>query len=250
MPDEIEVYASLESPLYGGLLQVLETVSRAIEADAAAGRVYQCAELSMDTCVLLSRLGVDPRKEAALSDWPNQPGNLFDRLAKDRQPNGVSRPRDLFSEQDFADAGLFRPIETVHPITDCLCQCMELQGKSWALLCYLRAAPHLPFAEDQIALLRRLHPTVERTIRQSLRRQLHPNGSPETIQGLPLPRRLARLSKTERQILGYLRTAMTEKQIADELSRSHHTIHVHVKNIYRKFGISSRRELMEIFMER
>ncbi len=251
MSDEIEVYASLESPLYGGLLQVLETVCRAIEADAAAARVYGCPELSLDTCVQNGRLGIDPRQEAVLADWPHQNGNLFHRLAENRPPYGVIRPRDLFDEQSYADANLFQPLEAVRPITDCLCQCLDLQGDSWALLCYLRSAPHLPFVEDQIALLRRLHPTIQRLIRASLRHQLNnTNNSTEPGQGLTLPRRLSRLSKTERQILGYLRTSMTEKQIADELVRSHHTIHVHVKNIYRKFGISSRRQLMEIFMER
>lgn len=58
---------------------------------------------------------------------------------------------------------------------------------------------------------------------------------------------LAKLSRTERHVLDHLRDHHTEKQIGERMNRSPHTIHVHVKNIYRKFAVCSRRELMQLF---
>jgi len=54
------------------------------------------------------------------------------------------------------------------------------------------------------------------------------------------------LSPTEQRVYTLLLRRMTEQQVADELERSPNTIHVHVRNIYRKMGIRSRRELFDI----
>jgi DNA-binding NarL/FixJ family response regulator len=44
--------------------------------------------------------------------------------------------------------------------------------------------------------------------------------------------------------------AYCEKQIAAELGISQHTVHVYVKQLYRKFGVSSRPELFIATMNR
>lgn len=54
------------------------------------------------------------------------------------------------------------------------------------------------------------------------------------------------MSPTEQRVCTLLLRRMTEQQVADELERSPNTIHVHVRNIYRKMGIRSRRELFDI----
>ena len=51
------------------------------------------------------------------------------------------------------------------------------------------------------------------------------------------------LSPTEKKVGALLLQRMTEQRIAEHLERSPNTIHVHVRNIYRKLGIRSRREL-------
>lgn len=61
------------------------------------------------------------------------------------------------------------------------------------------------------------------------------------------PQFAAQLSQTEQQILHMLIEGMTEKEIAQKLGRSGHTTHVHVRNIYRKASVSSRRELKAYF---
>ena len=58
------------------------------------------------------------------------------------------------------------------------------------------------------------------------------------------------LSDKERAVLKGLLTGKTEKDIAAGLNNSPHTIHIHVKSIYRKFGISSRSSLISLWLNK
>lgn len=53
------------------------------------------------------------------------------------------------------------------------------------------------------------------------------------------------LSPTEQKVLGFLMQGLTEREIAREMGRSHNTIHVHVRSIYRKHLVHSRAELLD-----
>jgi DNA-binding NarL/FixJ family response regulator len=53
-----------------------------------------------------------------------------------------------------------------------------------------------------------------------------------------------------KQTLEYLLTGDSEKQIARKLALSQHTVHVYVKNLYRKFQVSSRGELLAKWVKR
>lgn len=54
------------------------------------------------------------------------------------------------------------------------------------------------------------------------------------------------LSVTEKAVLKLLMRGMTERAAAEELGRSPNTVHVHVRNIYRKLGVSSRKMLFKL----
>jgi DNA-binding CsgD family transcriptional regulator len=58
------------------------------------------------------------------------------------------------------------------------------------------------------------------------------------------PSALARLSPRQRDVLDGLRRGLAEKQIADELALSQHTVHDYVKALYRRLGVASRGELL------
>ena len=58
------------------------------------------------------------------------------------------------------------------------------------------------------------------------------------------------LTETERAVLQRLLSGETEKQAAKGLDQSPNTTHVHVKSIYRKFGISNRASLMALWLNR
>jgi len=52
------------------------------------------------------------------------------------------------------------------------------------------------------------------------------------------------LSLRKRQVLTQLLTGKSEKQIAAELNISKHTVHIHVKSLYRTYDVNSRAELI------
>jgi DNA-binding CsgD family transcriptional regulator len=56
------------------------------------------------------------------------------------------------------------------------------------------------------------------------------------------------LTPRQQQTLRYLLSGDSEKQIANKLARSPHTVHTHVKGIYRNLGVSSRGELLSLFV--
>lgn len=53
------------------------------------------------------------------------------------------------------------------------------------------------------------------------------------------------LSPAEKRICALLLQRLTEKRIAEHIERSPNTVHVHVRNIYRKLGIRSRKQLLD-----
>lgn len=59
-----------------------------------------------------------------------------------------------------------------------------------------------------------------------------------------------RLSPRARQILTFLLNGETEKQIADKLQISPHTVHTYVKRLHKTLGVRSRNELLARFVTR
>ena len=64
---------------------------------------------------------------------------------------------------------------------------------------------------------------------------------------LPLP--VEGLSPRMHQTLQRLLAGDSEKQIALRLDRSRHTVHVYVKQLYKRFGVCSRGELLARFVD-
>ena len=68
------------------------------------------------------------------------------------------------------------------------------------------------------------------------------------IQSAPERAPSPRLSRRERQVLVALLGGASEKQGADAISVSRHTVHVYVKALYRHFEVASRGELLARFI--
>ncbi len=64
--------------------------------------------------------------------------------------------------------------------------------------------------------------------------------------GHPLPANA--LSPREQETLTHLLAGASEKEVAARIGRSRHTVHSYVKKIYRQFGVTSRAELLSIFV--
>ena len=64
----------------------------------------------------------------------------------------------------------------------------------------------------------------------------------------PPPMPSAGLTPRQSDVLSFLHGGDSEKQIAARLGLSAHTVHVHVKSIYRHFQVNSRGELMSLWL--
>ncbi len=58
------------------------------------------------------------------------------------------------------------------------------------------------------------------------------------------------LSERQRDVLRLLLRGLSEKEAANELGVSGHTVHTHVKRLYAEFDVSSRGELLALFVDR
>jgi DNA-binding NarL/FixJ family response regulator len=61
---------------------------------------------------------------------------------------------------------------------------------------------------------------------------------------------LEQLRPRLRQVMDELLLGASEKQVAQRLQISPHTAHGYVKELYRRFGVCSRAELMARFVDR
>jgi DNA-binding CsgD family transcriptional regulator len=59
---------------------------------------------------------------------------------------------------------------------------------------------------------------------------------------------LGQLSDAQRRVLDLLLRGRSEKAVAAKLKLSRHTVHNHVKEIYRRFDVGSRAELLALFV--
>ena len=55
---------------------------------------------------------------------------------------------------------------------------------------------------------------------------------------------LEKLSRRELEVFAHLLTDKTQAQIAEKLFITHSSVHFHCKNIYRKLGIKSRKQIL------
>jgi pimeloyl-ACP methyl ester carboxylesterase/DNA-binding CsgD family transcriptional regulator len=94
-----------------------------------------------------------------------------------------------------------------------------------AALIPLRGSAHLPWAGDA------------QSVARALRSFLEPDAGAEQAEGEPAA---VLLSRREREVLALVAHGLSEREIAEQLVLSQHTVHRHVANIRRKLGRSSR----------
>jgi DNA-binding CsgD family transcriptional regulator len=58
------------------------------------------------------------------------------------------------------------------------------------------------------------------------------------------------LTATEEQVAEFVSQGLTNRQVANRLYMSHHTVDSHLRHIYWKLGINSRIHLTRLFIER
>lgn len=258
MIDEVRVQTQLESELLPMLVYATELMGRAAEADLTAGCVFGGPPHAPACHVSAARLGLCHEDEFSLDRWPEDEGGLFEYLREQGDRDRVFRPRQVMDELSYGRRRFYRRIEAFAAVSDAICLTASLPDHpgAWAAFAILRCDDSPPFSDSLLATLERLRPAVARLLKRGLVRQAQPRGfelKHEAGQIITTPvstgELLAKLSRTEMHVLNHLRQDMTERRIASEIGRSPHTVHVHVKNIYRKLGVTSRKDLLQLFSD-
>jgi DNA-binding CsgD family transcriptional regulator len=186
-----------------------------------------------------------------LQQWALNPDSMLDRYCCQYMGRGAVSLPMTESGQDVPES--FLQLRSIVPITDGYFFVFSVMPKIQCMFVFLQFGPRPAFTDRQIALIDRFIPTITQTIRQGhLFRMGRIQGAsqlsqqPSQLDSKLVGDLMTRLSKTEHQILGHLRTRATEQEVAKTMDRSPHTIHVHVKSIYCKFMVSSRKQLLEL----
>jgi DNA-binding CsgD family transcriptional regulator len=156
---------------------------------------------------------------------------LLERLAEEAHAPLVARCRsEVMSESEWLTSPLFNDHRRPIGLGDALYSARKSRDAG---------------AHDVILLLRVLNDRSFSIADRLLVELFHQSFDPEWTAP-----RTPRLSRRERMTLERLLRGQAEKQIAGELGLSYHTIHMHVRSIYRKFGVTTRAELMALGLQR
>ena len=61
---------------------------------------------------------------------------------------------------------------------------------------------------------------------------------------------LSPLTEREREVLAHILEGSSNKEISEKLSISENTVKTHIRNIYSKYGVSKRAELISSFIQK
>ncbi|HAI10597.1 MAG TPA: hypothetical protein DCM28_02760 [Phycisphaerales bacterium] len=254
--DDVTIFAQLNSWQFTGLYHVLGVISPVMRAQVSAARCFD--ELTQpNPCVVDARqLELPSGAHVALQDWPLQDESVFGLVQRKQLTDHVFRPREIMDEMTFARQRLYHPIEPFTKVVDSICITVTQGTGLWTIFTFLRCGHEPYFTDEHFQAAERYQPAIRNALmhnNQAPTRQAEnaANKTPTNFYSptmqVPPSDLLAKLTRTERRVLEMLRSNATEKKIADSMHRSPHTIHVHVKNIYRKLGIGSRKQLQDLF---
>ena len=259
MHQEVATSQRLDSPIYGSLVHVTEVISLTLKADIAAGKIFGLSKSTLNSYVSCSKLNSSENVFNDLQSWPHDENSLFDIFRNNQIKHGIHHLSDLVEllRNTNNRNKLFDRINKYSQVRDAICISLHLSNATSAKIVLIRCNHSQPFAKEDLQILDRLKISITRSLQVGLDlyiNTLSPN-KPELTNNTTSKQKhdstshLSRLSNTERIVFKYLRTHHTEREIASLMSRSRHTIHVYVKNIYNKLNISSRRDLQQTYQD-
>jgi|SRR5499427_1826416 len=197
-----------------------QLLSEALRSDHGM-QVVASASSSQDLLSAVTRVPIDVAVISySLDDQPGRGTEILREMRTLRpQIKGVllldtSKPRDVLDCFRAGAKGIFSKQERLESLCKCI-RCVH-EGQIWA------RSVELEHALEALAK----SPLVRATNQQ----------------GLEL------LSERERQVVQYLAAGMTNREIADSLGLSRHTIKNYLFRIFDKLGVSSRTELLYLTM--
>lgn len=238
-------------PTCSTLFQTALVAGYAIEADAIGVKLTGSTGHQALACVY--SLGSPGTSEPlhhlqpwALDDqsplaWHTEPSDAITRLV----PTTVEGRATFMSR--------CKPLESIGGVSDAIGLRFTANDQATCTVVYLRHNGHPPFSGNNIWMLKHLKPAITKNVARAHTQWLkHQAWDPKARLGpISEPTHsteelLKRLSKTERLVLERLRLWETEREVALAVGRSPHTVHVHVKSIYRKLMVTNRRQLLAL----
>ncbi len=250
MLDLIRVKRELESPVYGAVSHVASVLSRVLQARRA---VVACRGVDggRGTVYVSANGEVSPDLYTRLYQWPEQCESRFwsQALLTVQHHARVMDPGDPSDASPCEEVA--RVLEMPRVCHDRRCLTMSLVGVPGFRALFVRSADQPPFSEQDTDRVLSYADQCAMIVQDGYHRG-NGNGHDQSVQspgsyGVPTMAQItSRLSKTESKVLRQLHDRLTERQIAEALGRSPNTVHVHVKSIYRKLRISSRKQLLAL----
>lgn len=238
MNDRSGLQAKLDSTMFGALAHITESFMDSVQAHVSICRLLDPIDGPNHTYVSTPCPAVTHTQRRALLDWPQAEDSPFAYYQHHppQQTVWLLTPRDSFASQNF-DL-FFRRFDELCGVTTAMCLMMSVHEQTRCLLVLMRCGEHEPFTDQHVDMIQRTMPVASRVLQRAY--------LTEAAGSSPMADLLKRLSPTEQKVLGLLCKRETERQIAQTVGRSPHTIHVHVKSIYRKLMVTSRRQLLEV----
>ncbi|WP_236254396.1 helix-turn-helix transcriptional regulator [Mucisphaera calidilacus] len=227
----------LDSTQHAVIVQVLEMVRQ--QLGAHWGYAHTTLPGLPAEGTVATGLSPEIARTLNLSQWHTDEGSLIRYcMGEAEHHDQVIRPLALRGISPMVQAALFRRFTRHRQLGDVLAAVISLSGHHAITVVFARWAGANSFVESDERVMEGLIRRLPARLTQARAASAAPPRVLTKVNG----RRA--LTNTESVVLDYLRQSLTEVQIANELSRSPHTVHVHVKSIYLKYGVSSRKELL------
>jgi DNA-binding CsgD family transcriptional regulator len=156
--------------------------------------------------------------------------HLIEIVPRERRVETCCR-RQVLGDETWYNSALYTDFYRPARLDD------ELQSFGWVApskvidgVSFIRSSNHGPFGDRQRKLLRLFHAEICRLLGTKLADLFGPT--------------VTELAPRLRQVLIFLLEGDSEKQVAQRLAISRHTVHEHVKRLHRHFGAASRGELL------
>jgi DNA-binding CsgD family transcriptional regulator len=152
--------------------------------------------------------------------------------ARIRSTATVSR-QQLVTDQAWYRSPNVNELRRRGRLDDCIYSHLRLEERGRAIgIAFHRPWGDPPFAERERAIVDVFH-----------------RSQPLYNRHTSLDRRGSNLSTRQQQVLAALQDGDSEKQVAAKLEMSIHTVHSHVKNLYERFNVNSRGELLSLWVK-
>lgn len=236
----------LSSPLFAAMVHVAEMAGLIADADVVAGRLFHGPPGVPSAYIGSAGLSLTAEQRTDLHRACTADQPIFMQLQERGPGRAIVDIEPICRNTGHPPRHwLPAPLDELCRIDDAFALMMTLDAHCVCALLLLRQRGRRSFEAARRDALAARRPIMRNLLAEAGQRQQRPaEASWPAARPTGDPR--ARLSQTERKVLDRIEQDVTEREAARQMQRSPHTIHVHVKNIYRKLGVSSRGQLREL----